>query len=283
MENAEGQVEIVDLAAGEFDPYVSTSDVSYDLYTRTTQNSRVTITNNDVNALANTNFDSKKENVFVAHGWTNDRNSAVNTQIRGSIFAKNDVNLFIIDWSGPASKNYISAKGATVDVGKIVGAFINSIQTRYGVDGSKFVLIGHSLGAHVVGCAGKVVNKEVEHIIGLDPAGPLYSVGTSSNRIDAKDGKFVQILHTNGNLLGISSSIGDADLYPNGGNSQPGCGIDLTGSCSHSRAYEYLAEALSRGEDVFKARLCNSYSAFTGGSCNANTLFHMGALRLNYK
>lgn len=61
MENAEGQVEIVDLTAGEFDPYVSTSDVSYDLYTRTNQNSRVTITNNDVNALANTNFDSKKK------------------------------------------------------------------------------------------------------------------------------------------------------------------------------------------------------------------------------
>lgn len=282
IENAEGQVEIVDLMAGGLEPFASVADVSYDLYTRTTTSSPVTIKNNDVNALTSTKFDSKKDNVFVAHGWNNNRNSDVNAKVRANIFINHDVNLFIVDWSGPANKDYLSAKSATVDVGKVIGAFITSIQSKYGLDGSRFILVGHSLGAHVVGNAGKAVSKQVEHIVGLDPAGPLYSVGTSSNRLDANDGKFVQIIHTNGNLLGMSSSIGDADIYPNGGNSQPGCGLDIVGTCAHSRAYEYFGEALAKGE-VFKARQCNSYSSFTGGSCNSNTLFHMGVLRLNAK
>lgn len=265
IENEEGKVELVDLLAGEVDAYVSVSDVSYDLYTATTQNSPVTITNNNVGALANTKFNPALRSLFVVHGWTNSRSSDINKQIRATAFNHN-INLFIVDWSGPARKDYLSAKTATVEVGKIIGSFINSIQAVYGLDGSNFVLAGHSLGAHVVGNAGKVVTKQVAHIIGMDPAGPLYTLTSKKERLAAGDAKFVQIIHTNGLILGMSSSIGDSDFYPNGGMTQPGCPVDTTGLCAHAKAYLYFAEALSRG-DVFVGRACSSYTSYLTGAC----------------
>lgn len=205
----------------------------------------------------------------------------MNTNIRSKIFINHDVNLFIVDWSGPAGNiNYPRAKLATNDVGQIIASFINAIHSKYRIDGSKFTLIGHSLGAHTVGIAGKHITKKVEHIIGLDPAGPGYSNEIQSKRLDANDAKFVQVIHTNTIALGIFKSIGHVDIYPNGGEIQPGCGIIPV--CSHERSYEFLAEALARGS-VFKARLCSSYVAFLSGFCNGNVVYNMGILRPNIR
>lgn len=61
--------------------------------------------------------------------------------------------------------------------------------------------------------------------IGLDPAGPGFEyVALRSDRLDATDAEFVDVIHTAANTLGYSKPIGHADYYPNGGkNPQPGC------------------------------------------------------------
>ncbi|EFA11061.1 phospholipase A1 [Tribolium castaneum] len=282
VENKNGQFEEIDLLAvdpEEVQFKVVQSDVEYDLYTRKSQDYPDVVTNGNVDQLAKSHFDPKKITVFVAHGWNNNRNSAVNTHIRQTIFTHHDVNLFIVDWSGPANKFYLTAKNSVVPVGEYVGDFITKIQNAYGLDGSKFVLIGHSLGAHVVGSAGATAQGKLAHIIGLDPAGPLFSLKHPENRLDISDGEFVQIIHTNGNLLGFASSIGDVDYFPNGGMSQPGCGWDLAGTCAHSKAYLYLAEALSRGP-VFQGVLCSGYKDFQKGRCADNPKAVMGQLSI---
>ena len=120
--------------------------------------------------------------------------------------------------------------------------------------------MGHSLGAHVVGGAGATVTlgripritgytnslhyirwsrqkNDCKFVAGLDPAGPFFSLNDTETRLDASDGDFVDIIHTNGGTLlgdelGFLPPIGHIDFYPNGGQFQPGCyanHIELTG------------------------------------------------------
>lgn len=61
-------------------------------------------------------------------------------------------------------------------------------------------------------------------IVGLDPAFPLYNYGGSSTRLSAADATFVDVIHTDGGVLGHPWPLGHADFYPNGGVPlQPGC------------------------------------------------------------
>lgn len=81
-------------------------------------------------------------------------------------------------------------------------------------------IAGYSLGAHAAGYAGSVLEGELEQIIGLDPAGPLFtlpSVVSSEYRLDQTDAQYVQVLHTSGGSLGTATKSGHADFYPNGG------------------------------------------------------------------
>ena len=57
-----------------------------------------------------------------------------------------------------------------------------------GVKVEELHLIGHSLGAHVVGFIGKEVQAlglgKIGRITGLDPAKPFYELATPADRID---------------------------------------------------------------------------------------------------
>lgn len=66
----------------------------------------------------------------------------------------------------------------------------------------------------------------IQKIVALDPAGPLFSVGDVDGRVDANDGVYVEIIHTNYHMLGFREPIGDADFYPNFGRIMPGCESD---------------------------------------------------------
>jgi len=71
------------------------------------------------------------------------------------------------------------------------------------------MIIGHSLGAHVSGFAGKnVKNGQVRTIIGLDPALPLYSFDSPNKRLNSNDAYYVESIQTNGGTLGFLKPIG---------------------------------------------------------------------------
>jgi pancreatic triacylglycerol lipase len=108
---------------------------------------------------------------------------------------------------------------------------------------STMSIIGHSLGAHVSGIAGKsnslgrlskahrfnsiflfcfcIIGK-IGTIIGLDPAGPLFSIDLPNERLASTDGDYVEVVHSDGDYSGIGRPIGQADFFPNGGMDQPG-------------------------------------------------------------
>lgn len=97
----------------------------------------------------------------------------------------------------------------------------------------------------------------------MDPAGPLW--GRDSERIVETDGQYVEIMHTNTAMYGFSDPCGDADFYPNGGSSMPGC---LLNTCSHSLAYEYMYASIRHNHLL--ANECETLRDATRNRCNGD-------------
>uniref|UniRef100_A0A6P7GIA5 Pancreatic lipase-related protein 3-like isoform X2 n=1 Tax=Diabrotica virgifera virgifera TaxID=50390 RepID=A0A6P7GIA5_DIAVI len=181
-----------------------------------------------------------------------------------------------------AGKNYISAKNSVTRVGLYVAGFIKQLKENFGIRLEKVKFVGHSLGAHICGNSGAALGGKVDRIVGLDPAGPLFTVKNIDNRLDRSDAKFVQVIHTNGGTLGFRLAMGHAEYFPNEGESQPGCRWDMIGTCSHSRAYAYYSESLLRN---FYARRCTDFKHYKKGNCNivdANDFSAMGRFKVDY-
>lgn len=112
--------------------------------------------------------------------------------------------------------------------GEYVGDFIVNLYANYSANISTFHLIGHSLGAHIAGFAGKQVQNRtgvnVGRITGLDPAGPLYRLTNEDDRLGRGDADLVVALHTDAGFNGYPDPLADIDFYANSGYpNQPGC------------------------------------------------------------
>ncbi|KAL6456175.1 hypothetical protein MHYP_G00347170 [Metynnis hypsauchen] len=160
-------------------------------------------------------------------------------------------------------------------------------------------LIGYSLGAHVAGYAGNFVRGTIGRITGLDPAGPMFEGAEVHKRLSPDDAEFVDVLHTYtrealGVSIGIQQPIGDVDIYPNGGDVQPGCAlgdilstaaagssIRLNGNnvaklsedfmdvmkCEHERAVHLFVDSLMNKDHVSFAYQCTGPDRFNKGIC----------------
>lgn len=116
---------------------------------------------------------------------------------------------------------------------------------------------------------------KISKIVGLDPASPLFKNNDIDDRLDATDAHHVEVIHTSAGMLAFSRAIGTVDFYPNGGKSQPGCGWDISGACSHRRAYEFYLESIYNSE--FHAFECDSFDNLQKGNCSVvNKLQQMG-------
>ncbi|KAM7350114.1 vitellogenin-3-like isoform 1-T2 [Cochliomyia hominivorax] len=131
-------------------------------------------------------------------------------------------------------------------------------------------LIGHSLGAHVVGAAGRhfelKTKKTIPRITGLDPAKPCFNEGESLSGLWRGDADFIDVIHSNPGILGERDPLGDIDFYPGGLNPlSPGCvGI----SCAHARSCHYYAETIYPGnEKNFMGTRCRSLTLLREGKC----------------
>lgn len=82
-------------------------------------------------------------------------------------------------------------------------------------------------------CSGNVRSCRLNpsgFLVGLDPAGPMFEGVAEQKRLSPDDADFVDVLHTYtrealGVSIGIQEPIGDIDIYPNGGDVQPGCAL----------------------------------------------------------
>jgi len=232
---------------------------------------------NKITSLSSFRTDLKT--IFLIHGWHNDIDCNLVKRVGQAYLKVANVNLVIVNWAGLASQLYLEAYSAVPQVGAYAGQFISNISATYNYPLDWISLVGHSLGAHIGGYAGKTTKGLVHSITGLDPAGPLYLQSNQNDRLSENDARYVQSIHTDSSLLGVNFDVGHADYWPNGGRSQPGCGMDLDGVCAHGRSYDYFAESLT--SDRFVARLCDSYSVYTNGACKTKKAVVMGGPEVN--
>lgn len=282
MSDDKGQIYVVDLWKRPMQPKTESSDVKFYLYNKKNKfiPEEIPANASDI-ILQSPNFNKNKKVLFIIHGWQNDHTSPVNTLIKSAVLDRYDINVFVVGWGIAASYYYPTARYAVPDVGRIVGEFINKIMKELQVPASNIYMAGHSLGAHVCGKAGEIATEKIRVIVGMDPALPIFTMDELEERLDTTDAEFVHIIHTNAGLLGFSDSIGNADYYPNGGNTQPGCWFDVIGTCAHSRSYEYFSESIKSGE--FKAVSCESYESFTQGLCNDNKVSLLGHFEVDFR
>lgn len=118
--------------------------------------------------------------MIYAHGFSESLQSkSVNTVIDAYLY-RGGWNVIVIDWSKFSSGNYfVTVLPLTHRVGLIVGQFLTYFILA-GFPAKNIHLVGHSLGAHVVGLVGRIVkfrfgNKlQIQRITALDPAGPGF-------------------------------------------------------------------------------------------------------------
>ncbi|XP_063548852.1 pancreatic triacylglycerol lipase-like isoform X2 [Cydia strobilella] len=242
---------------------------AYWLYTRLNPTNPQVIVHGDANTIWSSNYVASRPLKVIVHGWNSNGNSAMNPLITDAFLGVSDANVIVVDWNALANGFYVSAVRGVPSVGESLGNFLVWLINTAGGNWNNVHLVGFSLGAHVVGIAGRVAGGQPVRITGLDPAGPLW--GGNSNALDANAGAYVECIHTDGGLLGIFDPICDANFYPNGGrNRQPGCWIS---TCSHSRAYELFASTVINNHLI--GRLCDNINQARNSKCSGDT-FQMG-------
>ncbi|XP_055386255.1 phospholipase A1-like [Condylostylus longicornis] len=252
------------------DPANGDVDVKFYLYTRKNPSveEKQELKSSDSETIKNSNFNYRKPTRFIIHGWNNNYGSSVNRVITEAYLHKDDYNVIVLDWSSCSKTiNYFAARCCVDNVGKQLAKLIDILNEKHKLKFQQIKLIGHSLGAHVAGFAGKNIKRgKLPSIIGLDPALPCFKVDAIDERLSAGDAEYVETIHTNAGILGFFNPIGIASFYPNGGTKQPGC---LKISCSHSRSFQYYAESVERVNE-FIPKKCNNMEEIKKNNCNIN-------------
>ncbi|XP_076165997.1 phospholipase A1-like [Ptiloglossa arizonensis] len=250
--------------------------VNFYLYTRSNPKKPDTLYVNDVAKLKKSHFKPERPTKFITHGWINSHKSKACYLIRDAFLQHGDYNVIVVNWSKISQKPYLWASRRVLMVGQYVSSMINFL-AQQGMDVSQVSLVGHSLGAHIVGLAARNAKGNVKFVVGLDPALPNFLQSGPGSRISRDDAQHVEIIHTNAGLLGFSNSIGQIDFYPNGGTFQVGCTIDLIGACSHLRAVRLYAESINSDKGFWGVR-CKSYSDYLRGDCESQPTVLMGGV-----
>ncbi|GAB0093473.1 phospholipase A1-like [Sergentomyia squamirostris] len=221
-------------------------------------------------------FNENAPVVILVTGWMSNRKNSI-SRVARSIYSaykcRGDTNFIVLDTSDYISSLYSWSALNTEDVGKIVASAVADLSKH--VNASRIHLIGHSLGAQIVGAIGRYfhnfTSRLLPRITGLDPAFPCYNEGEVLSGIGRGDAAFVDIIHTNSHGFGIKEPIGDADFYPNGVKVlMPGC-FDI--GCAHNRAVDYYIESTLPGnENSFPATRCNSMKSYKQKKCNSTTI-----------
>ncbi|XP_039948850.1 pancreatic triacylglycerol lipase-like [Bactrocera tryoni] len=219
-------------------------------------------------SISESEFDASNPTRFVIHGWIQSYTADMNKDICAAWLASGKYNVIIVDWARARSVDYATSVAAVAKTGEKVASMINYLVESFAMSLVETVVIGHSLGAHVAGYAGKNTKKGLLHtIVGLDPALPLFSYNKPKKRLSANDAHYVESIQTNGGTLGFLKPIGKGAFYPNGGKSQPGCPLDVTGACSHQCSCSYYAEAVAR--DNFSSMRCDDYKKAVNNKCDS--------------
>ncbi|XP_028403781.1 pancreatic lipase-related protein 2-like [Dendronephthya gigantea] len=257
------------------------------LYTRGNQKKVEQLKLDNASSITTSTFDPSRKTIFIVHGFAHHSQKPWVIRMKNELLKRYLCNVICVDWRKGASyltMFYLRAVANARLVGAQIAYLIQILNDVTGVRTKSVHIIGHSLGAHIAGYAGKRLARKglsIGRITGLDPARPQFEGSHAEARLDKSDATFVDVIHTNSApfLLGgagYRGQIGHVDFYPNGGEYQPGCegllksiwrsGILHAATCHHMRAVEYFTASIGQ-ECLFPAFPCSSWNEFTKGQC----------------
>ncbi|XP_054265666.1 phospholipase A1-like [Macrosteles quadrilineatus] len=196
------------------------NQVTFWLYTRDRQNDGYKFNPCDEATIRNAPFIRNLPVKVLVHGYTMNKDKAINEELRPAYFKSGDMNIISVDWS-PISKEhcYTEAAYSIPTVGKCVAEFLKQVQ-RLRTDLGQMHMLGHSMGAHVVAWAS--LDLDLPRVTQFDPALPLFS-DSDKHLFRRPRGTMVDVWHSNSGLKGRDDASGTVDLYLNDEMNQPGC------------------------------------------------------------
>jgi pancreatic triacylglycerol lipase len=230
----------------------------------------------DLNSLRLSPFNPIKPLRVLIHGWWEGEEDDLNVGTSRELLNLYDFNVLFVDWTGSRTISYVETRNRVPTVANFVASYLDFLNENFFLDFNRLTIIGFSIGAHISGHVGKFVRRgRVNTIIGLDPNSLLFSVNNPSERLASGDADYVEAVHSNGGFgnFGIGAPIADADFFPNGGSSQPGC---FTNTCSHLRAVHYYSKKIS-----FSFNYRNFILKFTVESLKNNAFFSFRCANAN--
>lgn len=90
----------------------------------------------------------------------------MNPLITEAFLAVMNTNVIVVDWSNLADKWYGTSAAGVPDVGVHLGNFLEWLISTHGGDWNQVQLVGFSLGAHIVGNAGRTTGGKPARITG---------------------------------------------------------------------------------------------------------------------
>ncbi|XP_075468110.1 inactive pancreatic lipase-related protein 1-like isoform X2 [Ascaphus truei] len=217
------------------------------LYTRSNQDSFQVISAIIPFTITSSHFCAGRKTRIVIHGFTSSGEDVWVTKMCKVLLEVEDINCIAVDWSDGSHTDYPQAANNARVVGAEVAYFVEFLSKNVSHPLSNVHLIGHSLGAHAAGEAGKR-KPGISRITGF----------------------------------GMSQLSGHLDFFPNGGVTMPGCpekkeipnaniedittGVIKIAACNHVQAIKYYTDSIF-SSCIFTSYPCSNYSTYQLGGC----------------
>ncbi|XP_045777078.1 phospholipase A1 VesT1.02-like [Maniola jurtina] len=210
--------------------------------------------------------------VIYIPGWWNTPTDESSDTLVKALLHKTPL-ILVLDTRATFCRGYVGSASRVSSVSQKIYKFIKNIYSD-GYPTTSIHLIGFSLGAHVAGMTGKLVqsrlNQKIGKITALDPARPCFTQ-LPQYRLNKKDANFVQVIHTSAGILGLEHAIGHTDVYVNGVTSpQPECrekAVSL--ECDHAQSWKVFSASITNDRSLL-GRQCKSWNELSNGWCSGN-------------
>ncbi|XP_017494544.1 PREDICTED: inactive pancreatic lipase-related protein 1-like [Rhagoletis zephyria] len=222
--------------------------------------------------LSATAFEPRWPLKILIHGFNGNQHASPNQESRPILLHTQQAHVISVDYSRltrfPCYYPWATSNARVV--ARCLAQLIDQLIARGIYTASDLHLIGFSLGAQIAGLSANFIKQRLQRITGLDPAGPGFVTQNLSEKLDASDAEFVDVIHTDPFFYSTLDRSGHVDFYPNLEKFfQPGCNLVKNGrirNCNHFRAPLYYAESIG-SERGFWSYNCGEWLEFVMQQC----------------
>ncbi|KAL4708916.1 hypothetical protein ACJJTC_014944 [Scirpophaga incertulas] len=212
----------------------------------------------------------KRKTMLLALGYLDSTNFPISAMLANEYEARG-YNVIMVDYQRFATVHYYLAARLMRPIGKLIAQVLVHL-TNSGLDPSKLELLGFSLGGQTVSYIARnyqaLTGRNISKLTALEPSGPCFRDLRPTERLDASNADFVEVVHTNIDGYGMAPRMGHVDFYVNGGEYQPS---DLllypcTSTCSHFRVLPLWVSSLKNPTE-FVAIKCDNIQQARDSKC----------------